>query len=63
METDRPRKKISNPALQTHNNFYYQNGIRDELIPRLSPETKELIAFASFTETKDICAREVVELL
>lgn len=42
--------------------FYYQNGIRDEVIPRLSPETKELIAFASFTETKDICNREVIEL-
>ena len=42
--------------------FYYRNGIPDEVLPRLSPETRELIAFASFTETKDICKQEVIEL-
>jgi len=42
--------------------FYYRNGIADETLPRLSPETRELIEFAPFTHVKEIVKKDVITL-
>ena len=42
--------------------FYYRHGVSDEVLPRLSPEVRELIEFASFTHTKEIAKQDVITL-